>query len=174
MPTRIAGSRLCGEQEADLGDPAHTGDTHRPVLIVARELWIPGASLTYDVQQSPLLRSVKTDPGFERNRVAVGEVEVAVRSWIGQNQARSFSIQEDGRIVVREIGILGTPGTGLISLHAPLRRKPGTVFRAEIPTRDEVSRLTRRCLPQSSRRGDRQRQQYHRSFDTYRHCKLAL
>src|SRR5689334_25031116 len=72
----------CREKKADASLALLLAHPHRPILIIHGEAWRIRASLANDVQVLAAFESIKLDPRLQRNRIAVGELKVAVRSGV--------------------------------------------------------------------------------------------
>src|SRR5690606_41369895 len=83
MPVPVAAGELRRKHKADLRLAALPDDPQRPVLIVSRKLRRSGAALADDISRLPVAQRRRVDPRFESDLVAVGEVEVASRSGVG-------------------------------------------------------------------------------------------
>ena len=136
VPVGISPARRRCKQEADLGYAVGPSDAQCPVLIVASELGCPGPPLADHVHQLAVSDTIDSDPGLQRDRVPLGEIEFAVGPRIGQREMSPLAIELRCRVVLGKVRKLGRSRPSLISLNATVRGKCSEFFCAEIPASD--------------------------------------
>ena len=108
-----------------------------PVLIIARKFSALRAAFADHVKISILGdRLVHVDPGLDRDRVALSEIEIAAGARVGQDEPRTFAVEFYGRIARVEIGKLRWAWSGLVSVNATMRRQFCGFFGTKSPVGD--------------------------------------
>jgi hypothetical protein len=109
-------------------------DPERPVLVVLREVRRPRAPLADDVEVLARPEIVDLDPGFERDRVAVGKVEQAIGPIVLHGQVRSAAIEPDRGVARPEVGKLRRAWAGHVAVHPAVRAERRRLLGAEFPS----------------------------------------
>ena len=138
MPLDVfAGSRR-GEEEVEAGGIVEYAEAHGPVLVVRGRALGIGTTLADDRGVLAFAQAFGSDPGFDREGIAVLEVEDAVRARVLDHQARAFAVESRRDVLGVEAGIIRATRTGLLEADVA----DGGQFRGglavEGPSRDRL------------------------------------
>ena len=138
MPLDVfAGSRR-GEEEVEAGGVVEHAQAHGPVLVARVRCFRIGTTLADDRGVLAFAQAFGSDPGFDREGVAVLEIEDAVCARVLDHQAGALAVESRRDVLGVEAGIIRTARTGLLEADVA----DGGQFRGglavEGPSRDRL------------------------------------
>ncbi len=112
------GFRRTGEEKTQMRQPRAAADhPQRPVLIVAGKVRRVGAPFPDDIHRLPGPDLIHLHPGFQRDGIALREIEPALRPRVLDFKTRPLSIQLNRRVVRLKIRKIRRPRPCLITHH---------------------------------------------------------
>ena len=132
----LAGGRR--EEEVQAGGVVEHAQAHGPVLVARVGGLRVGAALADDRGVLAFAQSVGSYPGLDRQRVAVLEIEEAVRAGVLDLDTGALTVEGGGLVLLLEARVVRAAGAGLFEGHAADGGEFGEDGAIEIPDRDRL------------------------------------
>src|SRR5690606_40383915 len=96
-----------------------------------------GPTFTNDVHRLTVAKTIDADPRFNRDGIAVGEIERAFRAGVFESEPASLTVEADRLVVGGEIRKLRRRRPRFIAHDDAVRYELRRFLRVKIPPRDQ-------------------------------------